>query len=405
MPKRKRTVAELAKEAGISNDEALITLWDNEFDNIMSMNDFIYQGDLNRARRCLGLATKRELQQVNYWENLFEQTDEVFTQVISNLDIVILPNQSKLNRKDLGRLRSYATKKGIDIVKGKLIPNTFKQENYANSPFELNITGKIKELRLLTSKEVEAIHLKLVDDFKNSPDPIFPSGIKDKNLLESAVYRSQTSLGNVLKYPTIEMSAAALLHSLIHNHPFHNGNKRTALVSMLVFLDENCIYPEFNQDELFKLVLQVAQHSIVKEKDSQLPDREVAAIAEWLINKVRSLDKRHKPIQFRKLKQILTQFGCKIEHSGHGNKYNIERKVKVNRLFGIKFNETLSATLSSRNDGTEIDIPTLRRLREKLRLDDENGGIDCYQFYSAYKTDSIDFIDYYRKILRRLAKL
>ena len=290
MPKRKRTVAELAKEAGISNDEALITLWDNEFDNIMSMNDFIYQGDLNRARRCLGLATKRELQQVNYWENLFEQTDEVFTQVISNLDIVILPNQSKLNRKDLGRLRSYATKKGIDIVKGKLIPNTFKQENYANSPFELNITGKIKELRLLTSKEVEAIHLKLVDDFKNSPDPIFPSGIKDKNLLESAVYRSKTSLGNVLKYPTIEMSAAALLHSLIHNHPFHNGNKRTALVSMLVFLDENCIYPEFNQDELFKLVLQVAQHSIVKEKDSQLRDREVATIAEWLINKVRSLD-------------------------------------------------------------------------------------------------------------------
>ena len=43
--------------------------------------------------------------------------------------------------------------------------------------------------------------------------------------------RPQTGLGTIDKYPTIEQKAAALLHSLIKNHAFHNGNKRTALVA------------------------------------------------------------------------------------------------------------------------------------------------------------------------------
>src|SRR5258708_1626270 len=74
---------------------------------------------------------------------------------------------------------------------------------------------------------VLVIHNQLVRDFAESGDPIDPPGIRDRGeLLESALSRPQTSIGTTLKYPTIEMAAAALLHALVHNHPFHNGNKR-----------------------------------------------------------------------------------------------------------------------------------------------------------------------------------
>ncbi len=84
-----------------------------------------------------------------------------------------------------------------------------------------------------------AIHNALVLDFLHQENPIDPPGPRNDDIIASAVFRQHTSIGDVLKYPSVELSAAALLHSLVNNHPFHNGNKRTALVSMLVLLDEN----------------------------------------------------------------------------------------------------------------------------------------------------------------------
>jgi death-on-curing family protein len=94
-------------------------------------------------------------------------------------------------------------------------------------------------LVFLAADEVEKIHWILVEDFRRSKDPIDPPGIKSRDLLESAIYRLRTSLGGQSKYPTVPMAAAALLHAIISNHAFHNGNKRTALVATLVFLDMN----------------------------------------------------------------------------------------------------------------------------------------------------------------------
>ena len=61
----------------------------------------------------------------------------------------------------------------------------------------------------MTEDEVMRIHFELVKDFADGPDPIEPSGVRTESLLASAVFRPQTSLGDVLKYPTVEMAAAA----------------------------------------------------------------------------------------------------------------------------------------------------------------------------------------------------
>lgn len=59
--------------------------------------------------------------------------------------------------------------------------------------------------------------------------------LADFGLLESAVLRPQTTIGGVDAYPSIHEKAGALMHSLIRNHPFVDGNKRTAVVATFTF--------------------------------------------------------------------------------------------------------------------------------------------------------------------------
>lgn len=64
-------------------------------------------------------------------------------------------------------------------------------------------------------------------------------GIRDVGLLESAVIRPQASFGGQDLYPGILDKAAALVHSLLMNHMFVDGNKRTAMYSCMTFLELN----------------------------------------------------------------------------------------------------------------------------------------------------------------------
>ena len=58
------------------------------------------------------------------------------------------------------------------------------------------------DLRTLSVEEVVHIHEVLVEEFSENEDPIFPSGVRSDHLLESAVSRQWTGLGNILKYST-----------------------------------------------------------------------------------------------------------------------------------------------------------------------------------------------------------
>src|SRR5215510_4368531 len=94
-------------------------------------------------------------------------------------------------------------------------------------------------VRMLTVEDVLSVYAALTQDFADSADPISPAGVRDQGLLESAVYRQETGFGGRLKYDHPLLSAASLAYGLCCDHPFHNGNKRAALVSMLVHIDRN----------------------------------------------------------------------------------------------------------------------------------------------------------------------
>lgn len=82
--------------------------------------------------------------------------------------------------------------------------------------------------RYLTAEEVLQLHQFLIGDFGGL------EGIRDRNGLESAVARPQTGY-----YEDVIEEAAALFESLSQNHPFVDGNKRTAITAVGVFLGYN----------------------------------------------------------------------------------------------------------------------------------------------------------------------
>lgn len=87
-------------------------------------------------------------------------------------------------------------------------------------------------------------------------------GIRDLGLLESALLRPQTTFGGQDLYITIFDKAASLFHSLLMNHAFVDGNKRTAIAAAIIFLDLNGYTLTVSQDKLIQAVLNLENKKI-----------------------------------------------------------------------------------------------------------------------------------------------
>ena len=90
----------------------------------------------------------------------------------------------------------------------------------------------------LTAEAVKAIHDEVLAAHGGSP------GLRDVALLESAVAAPQATYGGEALLKDVVEIAAAYLFYLSSNHPFEDGNKRTALAACLVFLDANGRLPD-----------------------------------------------------------------------------------------------------------------------------------------------------------------
>lgn len=103
-----------------------------------------------------------------------------------------------------------------------------------------------------TVQDIYELHIQLEETF------IISSGIGDENLLASAVNTPfQTFMGNDL-YPSLYDKAAQLCYGIANNHPFTDGNKRTALHSMYVYLIINGFDIAASQQEVENLIINVA---------------------------------------------------------------------------------------------------------------------------------------------------
>ena len=106
--------------------------------------------------------------------------------------------------------------------------------------------------RLLSAEDVLAIARVAIGG-----DP----AVRDLGLLDSACHRPSSTVFGEDAYPTLTLKAAALLHSLTANHPFVDGNKRTAWLATVVFLRDNgatVVAPDAYDGQITDLVLALA---------------------------------------------------------------------------------------------------------------------------------------------------
>ncbi len=109
---------------------------------------------------------------------------------------------------------------------------------------------------MITVEEVLQLHKNAIHDFGGSP------GIRDINLLRSAVIRPFQSFEDIELYPSPFEKAAAIFESLIKSHPFVDGNKRTSFLAAFALLYKNGFELATSNQDTYNFVIQVSSSHI-----------------------------------------------------------------------------------------------------------------------------------------------
>lgn len=269
----------------------------------------------------------------------------------------------------------------------------------------------------LSADDVMRIHHVLCADFAEDEDPIGFGGLRSQALLDSAIGRQHAGFGPFKKYSEPVANAATLTFGICNDHPFHNGNKRTALVSMLAHLDKNrlTLRGEVRQNELYDLMLALAERRVGEERVPRRArhrvmrtrfgaDHQVDALAGWLRPRVSTVSRQERLVTYRQLPQILKPHGYVL---GARSSNAIEIIREAPRRKGVIRREQfierkVIGRLGFRNEGETVSRKTMKQLRTMCRLREED-GVDSEAFYGG--ADVVDaFVNQYRTVLRRLAR-
>jgi death-on-curing protein len=119
-------------------------------------------------------------------------------------------------------------------------------------------------MNYLTPAQILFIHFRVIEETGGG------HGIRDLPLLESAVSRPMATFDRDDLYPDLFTKAAALMHGIIKNHPFLDGNKRTAITAASIFLLRNGYALKTSNRALEQFTLKTASEK-----------REISDIARW----------------------------------------------------------------------------------------------------------------------------
>lgn len=125
-------------------------------------------------------------------------------------------------------------------------------------------------MKYLGYRQTLWIYRRVIEETGGSP------GIRDEGLLQSALARPQATFGGQDLYPTLFEKAAALVESVVRNHPFVDGNKRMAWECLDITLEMNGFRVTASADQSFDLMMRIIERKVT-----------VQDIAEWLAKHTR----------------------------------------------------------------------------------------------------------------------
>ena len=113
---------------------------------------------------------------------------------------------------------------------------------------------------MISAKEVQQLHQILIDKFGGRP------GIRDIGALESALSRPFQTFDNKELYPSAIEKAASLIESILTNHPFIDGNKRTGYTVLRLYLLQNSLEITASSDNRYEFVINIASGTLQYER-------------------------------------------------------------------------------------------------------------------------------------------
>lgn len=125
-------------------------------------------------------------------------------------------------------------------------------------------------IEYLSVDQVLALHTLQIRRYEGA------AGIRDRGALDGAVARPHMTFGGEDLYPDLAAKAAVLMHSLVMNHPFVDGNTRVGAHAALLFLYANGVEPVLSSTELTRMTLAVASGDV-----------EAEALAIWFRQRIR----------------------------------------------------------------------------------------------------------------------
>ena len=112
---------------------------------------------------------------------------------------------------------------------------------------------------MISIEDAKSIHSVLIEQFGGS------YGIRDEAALEAAIYRPSSTFDGKELYSTPEEKAAAIIESVLINHPFIDGNKRAGYVLMRLVLLNSGIDIQASEDEKYEFVINIASGQMKKD--------------------------------------------------------------------------------------------------------------------------------------------
>lgn len=258
-------------------------------------------------------------------------------------------------------------------------------------------------------REVLRAHFLIVDFFFQDQYGIGGVGPKNLDLLHSALYRQFVAFGSKQKWSSPYERCATLLFGLVKDHPFHDANKRTALLVTLYQLDKLNRTPKVSQKEFEDFIVEVADNQLAKysrykEISGEEDDNKVIFIADFLKRQTREIDKRHYTVTYQELDQRLRQRGFKLANPNK-NYIDVVQMELTRKYLGI-----LGPRVEKEFRVAQIGFPGWKRqvgkgaiksVREATGLKPEKGYDSAVFFKGGDPLHTL--IDIYAEPLRRLA--
>jgi len=117
-----------------------------------------------------------------------------------------------------------------------------------------------REIRYLSAEDIVELHHMVMRDFGEGEQ----TGVMFEDRLLSIAERPKTEVFGVEVFPTLWRKAGALVQSIVQVHPFHNGNKRTALVCLEAFLHMNGFELSMSTRDVEEFIVSIAVNSEFK---------------------------------------------------------------------------------------------------------------------------------------------